>query len=74
VAERPKGPASSFPSIEARYGRPVPEWQRLLRERRAADPGARHSDLVGWLESEHAVGHGHATALVAATLTEDAGA
>jgi len=74
VAERPKGPASYFPSIEAKYGRPVPEWQQLLRERRAADPGARHSDLVGWLESEHAMGHGHATALVAATLAEDAGA
>jgi len=47
VTERPKGPASYFPSIEAKYGRPVLEWQRLLRERRAADPGARHSDLVG---------------------------
>ncbi|NAZ81981.1 DUF4287 domain-containing protein [Kineococcus sp. R8] len=72
MAERPKGPASYFPAIEARYGRPVAQWQELLRERRAGRPGTRHSDLVAWLKEEHGLGHGHANALVAATMAEDA--
>ncbi|MET4683313.1 hypothetical protein ABIE19_001222 [Brevundimonas faecalis] len=26
-----KGPASYFPSIEEKYGRPIGEWQELVR-------------------------------------------
>ncbi|MEZ0493029.1 DUF4287 domain-containing protein [Kineococcus sp. TBRC 1896] len=66
-----KGPASYFPSIEARYGRPVSQWQALLREHRAAHPGVRHSEQVTWLKAEHGLGHGHANALVAATRSQD---
>ena len=62
-----KGPASYFPSIEAKYGRPIPEWKALLR---AAYP-AKHSELVNMLKERHGMGHGHATALVAHTLAED---
>jgi hypothetical protein len=29
-----KGPASYFPSIEKKYGRPIAEWKALLRARR----------------------------------------
>lgn len=50
-----KGPASYFPSIEKKYGRPVTEWM----------------ELVTWLKTEHGLGHGHANALVAYTLAED---
>ncbi|WP_380175734.1 DUF4287 domain-containing protein [Kineococcus sp. DHX-1] len=66
-----KGPASYFPSIEATYGRPVAEWQALLREQRSQNPGVRHSEQVAWLKAEHGLGHGHANALVAATRAED---
>ncbi|MFF8731078.1 DUF4287 domain-containing protein [Streptomyces sp. NPDC015171] len=59
-----KGPASYFPAIEKKYGRPVGEWQELIR----SSPLTQHMELVGWLKSEHGLGHGHANALVAATL------
>lgn len=64
-----KGPASDFPSIEAKHGRPIAEWKALIRAR----PPARHMELVAWLKAEHGMGHGHANALVAHTLAEDAG-
>lgn len=64
-----KGPASYFPSIEAKYGRPIAEWKELIRGQ-----GARkHMELVAWLKQEHGMGHGHANALVADTLHEGSG-
>ncbi len=62
-----KGPASYFPSIEKTYGRPIAEWQALVR---AACP-AKHMELVALLK-RHGMGHGHANAIVAHTLAEDA--
>lgn len=67
MTDAAKGPASYFPSIEKKYGRPISEWKELIR---AAQP-ARHSELVAWLKAEHGLGHGHANALVAHTLAED---
>ncbi|MFF4657898.1 DUF4287 domain-containing protein [Streptomyces sp. NPDC001381] len=61
-----KGPAAYFPSIEKKYGRPIVEWQDLIR----AAPPTRHMELVNWLKAEHGLGHGHANALVAHTLAE----
>jgi hypothetical protein len=55
------GPASYFPSIEKKYGRPVGEWLDLVR----SSPLEKHMDVVAWLKSEHGLGHGHANALVA---------
>jgi hypothetical protein len=63
------GPASYFPSIEKKYGRPVAEWQELIR----SSDLERHMELVEWLKADHGMGHGHANALVAATLSEDRG-
>ena len=65
--ERVKGPASYFPSIEKKYGRPISEWQALVRGRYPA----RHLELVLMLKTEHGMGHGHANAIVAYTLAED---
>lgn len=61
--EKPKGPASYFPSIEKTYGRPVQEWLDLVAERLVA--GTAHMEVVAWLKVEHGLGHGHANALVA---------
>lgn len=57
-------PASYFPAIEKKYGRPVQEWIDLIE----SSPLTRHMELVGWLKSEYGLGHGHANALVAHTL------
>ncbi len=63
-----KGPASYFPSIEKKYGQPIAHWKSLVR---AAMP-ARHMELVAMLKDQHGMGHGHANAIVAHTLAEDA--
>jgi hypothetical protein len=59
------GPASYFPSIEKKYGKPIAHWIELIN----AETGlTRHGELVSWLKREHGIGHGHATALVAHAL------
>ncbi len=60
-ATKVQGPASYFPSIERTYGRPIGEWLDLVR----ASPLEGHKEKVGWLKSEHGLGHGHANAIVA---------
>jgi hypothetical protein len=55
------GPASYFPSIEKKYGKPIAHWMQVLEE---AGP-LKHMELVRHLKSEHQLGHGHANALVA---------
>ncbi|WP_017666207.1 DUF4287 domain-containing protein [Porphyrobacter sp. AAP82] len=64
---KPKGPASYFPSIEKTYGQPIAHWQAIVR---SAVP-AKHRELVAVLK-QHGLGHGHANAIVAHTLAEDA--
>ena len=66
AAVKVKGPASYLPSIEKTYGRPIAEWQAIIR----AHPDLRHGELVNLLKTEHGLGHGHANALVAHTLKE----
>ena len=55
------GPASYFPSIEKKYGKPIAHWMQVLKE---AGP-LKHMELVNHLKSGHQLGHGHANALVA---------
>lgn len=55
------GPASYFPSIEKKYGHPIEHWMRLL----AQAGELKHMELVALLKADHAMGHGHANALVA---------
>jgi len=68
TSDKIKGPASYFPSIEKKYGRPISEWQAIIR----GCGLTRHMELVNWLKTEHGMGHGHANALVAHTLAERA--
>ncbi|MEO0063477.1 MAG: hypothetical protein RLZZ08_2037 [Pseudomonadota bacterium] len=70
MAEEPvKGPAAYFPSIEKKYGRPIAEWQGIVR----GHLPAKHMELVAMLKAEHGMGHGHANAIVAYTLAHDGG-
>ena len=64
--DKPRGPASYFPSIEKTYGRPIDHWLTLARQR----SGARHMEVVNWLKSEHGLSHGHANAIVAYVRAE----
>lgn len=62
-----KGPASYFPSIEAKYGQPVEHWFKLLKKLK----DMKHMEMVNWLKTEHGMGHGHANALVAYHLANN---
>ncbi|WP_328392063.1 DUF4287 domain-containing protein [Nocardia sp. NBC_00416] len=59
MSTTPKGPASYFPSIEAKYGRSIDEWKAVLRD----SGSSAHKELVELLKT-HGFGHGHANALV----------
>ncbi|MCE4555821.1 DUF4287 domain-containing protein [Pelomonas cellulosilytica] len=62
-----KGPASYFPSIEKKYGKPIAYWQQVI----AGAGELKHMELVNKLKTEHAMGHGHASALVAHFLARN---
>jgi hypothetical protein len=60
-----KGPASYFPSIEKKYGKPMAYWFALL----AGKNDVEHMEIVNWLKAEYGMGHGHANAVVAYHLS-----
>jgi hypothetical protein len=66
MTDKPKGPASYFPSIEKKYGKPIGDWQAVVRQ----NLPAKHMELVALLKNEHGMGHGHANAIVAYVLAE----
>lgn len=43
--EKVTGPASYFPSIEKKYGKPISHWKSLLKKMR----GSKHSEMVAML-------------------------
>jgi hypothetical protein len=59
--EKVKGPASYFPSIEKKYGKPIDFW--LMELKKVADKA--HMEQVAHLKVNFEMGHGHANALVA---------
>jgi hypothetical protein len=68
AAEKVKGPASYFPSIEKTYGQPIAHWLALV----GTLEHMKHMERVAWLKSEHGLGHGHANAIVAYVLASKA--
>jgi hypothetical protein len=50
-----QGPTSYFPSIEARYGRPIGEWQKIIDECKFD----KHMAIASYLTSEFGMGHRH---------------
>lgn len=61
MSDKVKGPASYFPSIEAKYGKPVEHWLKIIAKHKSK----AHMEQVAVLKAEHGLGHGHANALVA---------
>ncbi len=61
MSEKVKGPQSYFPSIEAKYGKPISFWITQLKKQK----DLKHMEQVDFLKTEHGIGHGHANALVA---------
>jgi Domain of unknown function (DUF4287) len=66
IPPKVKGPASYFPSIEKTYGKPIAHWMEIVRQ--ASE--LKHMELVNLLKTQHAMGHGHANALVAYFLAK----
>ncbi len=58
--EKVKGPKSYFPSIEAKYGKPVAFWMKELKKVK----DKKYLEQVNFLKEEHGMGHGHANAVV----------
>lgn len=61
MSEKAKGPQSYFPSIEAKYGKPVEHWFKILIKHKSK----AHMEMVAILKTDHELGHGHVNALVA---------
>lgn len=66
MSEKVQGPASYFPSIEAKYGQPMQHWFDVI----APLLGNPHMQIVAHLKDNHAMGHGHANAIVAHVLAQ----
>ena len=64
MTEKVKGPASYFPSIEAKHGQPMQHWFDQI----APLLDQPHMKIVAFLKDEHGMGHGHANAVVAYAL------
>ena len=58
---KPTGPASYFPSIEKTYGQPMQYWFDQI----APMLDRPQMETVSFLKTAHAMGHGHANAIVA---------
>jgi len=67
MTEKVKGPKSYFPSIEAKYGKPITFWMKELKKVK----DLKHMEQVKFLQENHEMGQGHANALVHVFRTEN---
>ena len=61
AVKKDTGPASYFPSIEKKYGKPVEHWMKELKK----VSKLAHMEQVAHLKEQFEMGHGHANAIVA---------
>ncbi len=61
------GPATYFPSIEKKYGKPIEFWMKELKK----VSKLAHMEQVGHLKEKFEMGQGHANALVAVFRKEN---
>jgi len=61
VEKKVTGPASYFPSIEKKYGKPIEHWMKELKK----VSKLAHMEQVAHLKEKFEMGHGHANAIVA---------
>jgi len=54
------GPATYFPSIEKKYGKPIADWMKELKK----VSNLAHMEQVAHLKGNFEMGHGHANAIV----------
>jgi hypothetical protein len=66
MSEKVQGPASYFPSIEAKYGKPMQHWFDII----APLLNNANMQIVAHLKDHHMMGHGHANAIVAHQLAK----
>jgi hypothetical protein len=60
MTEKVKGPASYFPSIIQKYGKPIEHWMKQLESVK----DLKHMEQVKFLQTEFEIGQGHANAIV----------
>lgn len=60
VEKKVTGPASYFPSIEKKYGKPIEHWMKELKN----VSKLAHMEQVAYLKEKFEMGHGHANAIV----------
>ena len=60
MTEKVKGPASYFPSIIQKYGKPIEHWMKELEKVK----DQKHMEQVKFLQTEFEMGQGHANAIV----------
>lgn len=61
VEKKVMGPASYFPAIEKKYGKPIEHWMKELKK----VSKLAHMEQVAHLKEKFEMGHGHANAIVA---------
>ena len=67
MTEKVKGPKSYFPSIEAKYGKPITFWMKELKKVK----DLKHMEQVKFLQENHEMGQGHEIALVHVFRTDN---
>ncbi len=67
VEKKVTGPASYFPSIEKKYGKPIEFWVKELKKVSKSP----HMEQVAYLKENFEMGHGHANAIVAVFRAEN---